>query len=36
MLILLLSRQGLYILDLKYPEQTPRYVPQGGTWQVAE
>jgi hypothetical protein len=30
------SRKGLYIVDVQYPEQVPRCVPQGGMWQVAE
>ena len=32
----MISRKGLYIVDVRYPEQVPRCVPQGGMWQVAE
>jgi len=34
--VCLASRNGLYILDLKNLETAPRFVPQGGTWQIAE
>jgi len=30
------SRKGLFIMDLNVVDQVPRYVPQGGMWQVAE
>lgn len=34
--VCLASRKGLYILDLANLEKTPRFIPQGGTWQIAE
>lgn len=34
--VCLASRKGLYILDLANLESAPRFVPQGGTWQIAE
>lgn len=34
--VCLASRKGLYILDLANLEKAPRFVPQGGTWQIAE
>jgi WD repeat-containing protein 59 len=29
------SRRGLYIIDLEAPFEVPRFIPQGGTWDVA-
>ncbi|KAI0353310.1 hypothetical protein OH77DRAFT_1497336 [Trametes cingulata] len=34
--IVLASRKGLYIIDLETPYQLPRFLPQGGTWDVAD
>lgn len=34
--VCLASRKGLYILDLANLESAPRFVPQGGTWQIAD
>lgn len=34
--VCLASRKGLYILDLANLEKAPRFIPQGGTWQIAE
>jgi hypothetical protein len=34
--VCLASRKGLYILDLANLNNAPRFVPQGGTWQIAE
>lgn len=34
--VCLASRKGLYILDLNNVDSAPRFVPQGGTWQIAE
>jgi len=34
--ICLASRKGLYILDLANLNNAPRFIPQGGTWQIAE
>jgi len=33
---LLTSRQGLFIIDLDHPFRPPRFLPQGGTWEVAD
>ncbi|KAG6890872.1 hypothetical protein C0992_012008 [Termitomyces sp. T32_za158] len=30
------SRRGLFIIDLKAPLEIPRFLPQGGTWDVAD
>ncbi|KAH6903445.1 vacuolar membrane protein [Coprinopsis sp. MPI-PUGE-AT-0042] len=30
------SRKGLYIIDLENTEKRPRFLPQGGTWDVAD
>lgn len=30
------SRRGLFIIDLDYPLRIPRFLPQGGTWDVAD
>ncbi len=32
----ILRRKGLYILDLDNIHQQPRFIPQGGKWQIAE
>ncbi|KAI0763928.1 hypothetical protein BD413DRAFT_197550 [Trametes elegans] len=34
--LVLASRRGLYILDLETPFHPPRFLPQGGTWDVAD
>lgn len=34
--VCLASRKGLYILDLADLERAPRFIAQGGTWQIAE
>lgn len=34
--ICLASRKGLYIIDLANLNNAPRFIPQGGTWQIAE
>ncbi|KAK4688931.1 SEA/GATOR complex protein SEA3/WDR59, partial [Tremellales sp. Uapishka_1] len=34
--ICLASRKGLYILDLANLNNAPRFIPQGGTWQIAD
>ncbi|RXK42257.1 hypothetical protein M231_00617 [Tremella mesenterica] len=34
--VCLASRKGLYILDLANLNNTPRFIPQGGTWQIAD
>ena len=34
--VCLASRKGLYIIDLANLHNAPRFVPQGGTWQIAE
>jgi WD repeat-containing protein 59 len=31
-----LSRRGLFIIDLESPFEVPRFLPQGGTWDVAD
>jgi hypothetical protein len=36
MLIDLNSRKGLFIIDLDNPYASPRFLPQGGTWEVAD
>lgn len=30
------SRRGLFIIDLEAPLEVPRFLPQGGTWDVAD
>jgi WD repeat-containing protein 59 len=30
------SRRGLFIIDLESPFEVPRFLPQGGTWDVAD
>ncbi|KIS02247.1 vacuolar membrane protein [Cryptococcus deuterogattii 2001/935-1] len=34
--VCLASRKGLYILDLANLNNAPRFVPQGGAWQIAD
>ncbi|KAI9068878.1 hypothetical protein FKP32DRAFT_1587345 [Trametes sanguinea] len=34
--IVLASRTGLFIIDLEAPLHVPRFLPQGGTWDVAD
>lgn len=34
--VCLASRKGLYIIDLANLNNAPRFIPQGGTWQIAE
>ncbi|KAI0646043.1 hypothetical protein C8Q79DRAFT_1110779 [Trametes meyenii] len=34
--LVLASRKGLFIIDLEAPFQLPRFLPQGGTWDVAD
>ncbi|KAF9443401.1 hypothetical protein P691DRAFT_808986 [Macrolepiota fuliginosa MF-IS2] len=34
--IVLAARRGLFILDLESPLEVPRFLPQGGTWDVAD
>ncbi|KAG6900566.1 hypothetical protein C0993_008720 [Termitomyces sp. T159_Od127] len=34
--IVLAARRGLFIIDLKAPLEIPRFLPQGGTWDVAD
>ncbi|WWC59175.1 uncharacterized protein I303_101724 [Kwoniella dejecticola CBS 10117] len=34
--VCLASRKGLYILDLVNLNNAPRFIPQGGTWQIAD
>ncbi len=29
-------RNGLFIIDLNAPSDVPRFLPQGGTWNVAD
>lgn len=29
-------RKGLFIIDLDNPYEAPRFLPQGGTWEVAD
>ena len=31
-----LRRKGLFIIDLEAPFEIPRFLPQGGTWDVAD
>ena len=32
----MISRRGLFIIDLEAPLEIPRFLPQGGTWDVAD
>ncbi|KAH8109914.1 WD40-repeat-containing domain protein [Phellopilus nigrolimitatus] len=34
--IVLAARKGLFIIDLESPLEVPRFLPQGGTWDVAD
>ncbi|KAF5339452.1 hypothetical protein D9611_009784 [Ephemerocybe angulata] len=34
--IVLAARKGLFIIDLENPLEVPRFLPQGGTWDVAD
>lgn len=34
--VVLAARSGLYIIDLEAPFEVPRFLPQGGTWDVAD
>ncbi|CAE6432359.1 unnamed protein product [Rhizoctonia solani] len=34
--VCLAARKGLFIIDLENPYETPRFIPQGGTWEVAD
>ncbi|CAK5284473.1 unnamed protein product [Mycena citricolor] len=34
--VVLAARRGLFIIDLHYPFEVPRFLPQGGTWDVAD
>ncbi|EIW56116.1 uncharacterized protein TRAVEDRAFT_50605 [Trametes versicolor FP-101664 SS1] len=34
--VVLASRKGLFIIDLETPLHVPRFLPQGGTWDVAD
>ncbi|KAF8168512.1 hypothetical protein B0H34DRAFT_685839 [Crassisporium funariophilum] len=34
--IVLAARRGLFIIDLESPFSIPRFLPQGGTWDVAD
>ncbi|KAF8838303.1 hypothetical protein BDN67DRAFT_933972 [Paxillus ammoniavirescens] len=34
--IVLAARRGLFIIDLEAPLEIPRFLPQGGTWDVAD
>ncbi|KAI0674045.1 hypothetical protein C8Q78DRAFT_1143275 [Trametes maxima] len=34
--LVLASRKGLFVIDLEAPFQLPRFLPQGGTWDVAD
>lgn len=29
-------RRGLFVIDLEAPLEVPRFLPQGGTWDVAD
>jgi len=31
-----LKAYGLFVIDLKAPSDVPRFLPQGGTWDVAD
>ncbi|KZV87540.1 hypothetical protein EXIGLDRAFT_723631 [Exidia glandulosa HHB12029] len=34
--VVVATRKGLFLIDLDNPVQLPRFLPQGGTWEVAE
>ncbi|KAG8699158.1 hypothetical protein FRC09_006789 [Ceratobasidium sp. 395] len=34
--VCLAARKGLFIIDLDNPYDPPRFIPQGGTWEVAD
>ncbi|KAF7977533.1 hypothetical protein HWV62_3304 [Athelia sp. TMB] len=34
--VVLAARRGLFIIDLEFPLEVPRFLPQGGTWDVAD
>ncbi|KAJ7292557.1 hypothetical protein C8J57DRAFT_1490063 [Mycena rebaudengoi] len=34
--VVLAARRGLFIIDLESPLSVPRFLPQGGTWDVAD
>ncbi|KAF9073093.1 hypothetical protein BDP27DRAFT_1391109 [Rhodocollybia butyracea] len=34
--VVLAARRGLFIIDLESPFDVPRFLPQGGTWDVAD
>ncbi|KAJ3794830.1 hypothetical protein GGU11DRAFT_794492 [Lentinula aff. detonsa] len=34
--VVLAARRGLFIIDLEAPFEVPRFLPQGGTWDVAD
>ncbi|KAG8715111.1 hypothetical protein FRC08_010985 [Ceratobasidium sp. 394] len=34
--VCLAARKGLFIIDLENPYDPPRFIPQGGTWEVAD
>ncbi|KAF8528467.1 hypothetical protein BU17DRAFT_80840 [Hysterangium stoloniferum] len=34
--VVLAARSGLYVIDLETPLEVPRFIPQGGTWDVAD
>ncbi|TFK38773.1 hypothetical protein BDQ12DRAFT_630610 [Crucibulum laeve] len=34
--VVLAARRGLFIIDLESPFEVPRFLPQGGTWDVAD
>ncbi|KZT54266.1 hypothetical protein CALCODRAFT_473689 [Calocera cornea HHB12733] len=34
--VVLAARKGLFIVDLEQPYSAPRFLPQGGTWEVAD
>ncbi|KAF8581466.1 hypothetical protein K439DRAFT_1636189 [Ramaria rubella] len=34
--VVLAARSGLYVIDLEAPLEVPRFLPQGGTWDVAD
>lgn len=34
--VVLAARKGLFIIDLQAPLEIPRFLPQGGTWDVAD
>ncbi|THH10378.1 hypothetical protein EW146_g8386 [Bondarzewia mesenterica] len=34
--VVLAARKGMFIIDLQAPLEVPRFLPQGGTWDVAD